>query len=586
MNRTWLDWTRWGVVCVLLAMGWLHYEGMIRYTIGMIKDPIEDLGHAWIIPVVSLYALYYQRGEFRRLAGMPSWRGLGWVLLFLAVAWFGARGGQARIAQISMIGLIWSVPYAFWGREVGRLMLFPAWFLLFTVPFSSFLDVFTVYLRMRSSEMATGILNGLGMDIERSGTAIFSKTSGAEFSVDVADPCSGIRSLVAMMALAAGFAYFVLKTPLQRWTLFACSIPIAMLGNMFRIFSICAVASWFGQDVAMGFYHEYAGFVIFGVGVVLALTLVRYLPPSEEWLREKRLIPQWLAEKPEREAVADTRAAPGRTVIITALVGGLVILTFQGSRALGTPTYDEIKFVADELPLELDGYISDRPWFCHDDQCNLTESEFTLISKKLQDGDGFKCPKCGKPMHKISLGEQSNLPADTTILKRTYRSVRGGESYAVSIVVSGKSRKSIHRPELCLPSQGFIMLNTGTYPLHVPGGKPRQTRIIQAQHSSAVYDYAMSRDKLLDVYTVQAPPSIIQKFSLAYWFVSRERERASHAGRILTDMLDRSFHNRINRWAMVSIYVTPAIDNDESIKAFEDFLGKFYPQIFRDANTP
>ena len=136
-----------------------------------------------------------------------------------------------------MIGLIWAVPYALWGRGVARLMVFPAAFLFFTVPVSSFIDFFTIHLRIFSSAIATGLLNGLGLDVHRSGTALYSRTAGSEFSVDVADPCSGIRSLFAMMALAAGYAYLTQKTIVRKWLLFASSIPIAMVGNMFRIMS-------------------------------------------------------------------------------------------------------------------------------------------------------------------------------------------------------------------------------------------------------------------------------------------------------------------------------------------------------------
>jgi len=553
----------------------------------LIKDPIEDMTHAWAVPFIILYVIWRQRGEFQRQAGMPSWRGFGWVLLFLTVAWFGARGGQARIAQVSLIGLVWSVPYALWGRGMGRLMLFPVWFLLFTVPVYSFLDVFTVHLRTLSSGMATGILNGFGMAIERSGTAIFSKTPGAEFNVDVADPCSGIRSLFAIMALMAAYAYLSLKTRFQRWTLFACAIPVAMIGNMFRIFSICVIARIFSQEIATGFYHDYSPFVIFMLAVSLMLLLPKPIVKFEAWLQKKRLIPQWLTVCPEQEAAANGPSQARHAFEIICLTGGLIVLTFQSSRVLGAPTYDEINFIADDLPHQLPGYTSDRPWFCHDEQCYASTDELTLTSKGLQDGDGFKCPTCAKPMQKISIGEKRDLPHDTTILKRTYRSAGSGECYTTSVVISGKSRGSIHRPELCLPAQGFVMLGVGTSPLHVPGGKPRQARVIHAQHSSALYAQGRKREEALNIHIIQdrASSSSAQKFSFAYWFISRERENTSHAERTLIDIWDRSVHNRINRWAMVTISASSPLDTKESMGAFEAFLGEFYPKIFRDGDS-
>ena len=563
MNKTRIDWIRWGAILALIAIGWFQYEDMFYYTIIFIKWPVEDMSHAWVVPFVSLYAIWHQKDAFRQSANSPSWRGFVWFLLFLVVAWFGARGGQARIQQVSLIGLIWSIPYTFWGKGIGRLMLFPAWFLLFTVPVSSYLDFFTVHLRILSSSMATEILNGFGMAVERSGTAIFSRSPGAEFSVDVADPCSGIRSLFAMMTLTAAYAHFRIKAPLQRWMLFACSIPIAVLGNMFRIFSICLVAVTFGQETATGLYHDYSGYVIFLFGILLICGAIPAVSRLNAWLDRKKILPEKLFRLDETPFPPSPQL-PNKTRvwIMTGLVCGLVILTFQSHRFFGVPTVDTNSFLTDDLPHHIDGYTCDRPWFCQSEQCNLSEGEHILLAKNLNHGNGFKCPACNGDMQKISGGELKLLPKDTEIQKRIYRAP-DGTIYSVSVVLSGRNRSSIHRAELCLPAQGFVMLNTGTYPLNVPGGKPRQARIINAQRSS-----------------------FLQQFSLAYWFINRERECTSHAKRTLIDIWDRSIHNRINRWAMVAVNVSVPLDTTERIKAFEIFLDKFYPQIFRDESHP
>jgi exosortase len=549
-------WMEGGMLSLLAVFAYLNYSEMIHYTLYMFDEPLEDMKHGWVIPFVSVYALWKTRHALskRISAGSPSWLGLLWTCLFLVLAWFGGRGEQSRIEQISMIGLLWSVPYTFWGKRMAGLLLFPAGFLLFTVPVSSFLDFFTMHLRMFSSSMATGILNGFGMAIERSGTALFSRVPGGEFSVDVADPCSGIRSLFAMMALTAAYAHFTLKTSVSKWLLFACSLPIAMIGNMFRIFSICLVARFFGQEIATGFYHDYSGFVIFVIGVFLMFEAGRGVVTLETWV--KRIFPRLfgLFSKKETEEGA-SRQQTWKTFLPAGLGFCCVLFIFISNQMVGAPFYDNSRFIVQSLPNQIGTFIGDQPWFCHNDQCNATFEEQGLIEKGCRQEEGFKCPSCGGKMKTVSIGELQDLPKDTEILKRVYRAA-DGRVYSTSVVISGRRRGSIHRAELCLPAQGFVMLSAKKERLNIPSGHPREARIILAQRSSSDY-----------------------RFSLVYWFVSRDRECASHTQRILLDIWDRSVHNRINRWVMVAINASTPLDDKASKIAFEAFVDEFYQKL-------
>jgi exosortase/archaeosortase family protein len=402
--------------------------------------------------------------------------------------------------------------------------------------------------------MATGILNGFGMAIERSGTALFSRVPGGEFNVDVADPCSGIRSLFAMMALTAAYAHFTLKAPLQKWMLFACSLPIAMVGNMFRIFSICFVARFFGQKIATGFYHDYSGFVIFIIGVLLMFESCRWVIKLDAWAKKRYpRLSELFSLAPETYTPKAQLA--WKDFVPAGLVFSLLLYVFISNRMVGSPFYDSSRFIVAELPRQIGPFIGDQPWFCHNEQCNETFTEQTLLEKKCQLAEGFKCPSCGGGMKKISLGEFQDLPQDTEILKRIYRAP-DGLTYSISVVLSGRRRGSIHRAELCLPAQGFVMLSAKSEKFHTPSGHPRKARVILAQRSSSDYH-----------------------FSLVYWFVSRNHECSSHTERILLDIWDRSIHNRINRWVMVAINVPTPLDNDQSIEAFEAFLDEFYQKI-------
>ena len=138
---------------------------------------------------------------------------------------------------------------------------------IFCLPLHTYLDLVTIHLRMLAVSIAHGTLQGAGVEIVRRGTMLASPTGS--FAVDVADPCSGMRSLFAMMALTAGYAYFTQPTWTRRALLFALAIPIAVLGNVVRILSIVAVGATCSGTFAMGFYHDYSGYVVFLVAIFL-----------------------------------------------------------------------------------------------------------------------------------------------------------------------------------------------------------------------------------------------------------------------------------------------------------------------------
>lgn len=580
--KTWLDRVRWLALALIVVAAVINYRGMVCVTALLFNNPLEDMSHGWVVPLVSLYVLWRERRTLRESAGTPSWIGAVWVFVFLIVAWLGDRGGQSRIEQVSFIGLMWAIPYAFWGCGVERLMRFPAAYLFFTIPVSSFTDFFTIHLRMASVAMATGVLNGLGIAVERSGTALFSRTPGGTFNVDVADPCSGIHSLFAMMALTAAYAYFTQKGFWKKGLLFICSLPIAVIGNMVRIMSICVVASWFGQEVATGYYHDYSGFVIFVVGVFLMFYLgeqIKKMDFSKVWLCESSKV----KKVPKLHFRSSERPNSQIAFVIVVVVGLLSVTVFMGGRLIPSPEYGTTSFVADSLPECVGDFRGDIPWFCQNSQCLKMTEERNLKKGVVNGVEGYICPACGKLMSRESLGESTLLPKDTVILKRNYRA-EDGCAYSVSVVIQGQRRNSIHRAELCLPSQGYIMEKARRVSLKLTG----RLRLLMVRQINAHRPEGAARMPVrLDGRAVWLSQTNaeddsgkkVDEISLVYWFLSRERECCSHMERILTDVWDRSVHNRINRWVMVEITTSSSLDTSKNRARFEAFLSDFYPQL-------
>lgn len=574
-----LDKVKWLSLIMIVVAAVLNYQEMFKYTAYLFNHPLEDMSHGWFVPVVSLYAMWRTRRAFRAASGRPSWVGAACVAFFLVLAWFGGRGEQTRIEQVSFIGLIWAVPFAFWGRGVQRLMSFPAAYLIFTIPLSSLVDFLTIRLRLLSVVLATGLLNGAGLLVERSGTALFSHVPGRVFNVDVAEPCSGIRSLFAMMALTAAYAYFTQKESWRKCVLFASSVPIAVVGNMVRIMSICVVASWFGQDAATGYYHDYSGFVIFLVGVYLIFFIGERIKKMRLTLSVKR--PERLKRAQEGADSAGVYGGAGGAIVVGVTISALAV--FSIGYLIPVPVYDTVSFVSGTLPERVGEFSGDVPWFCQDPQC-LTLAEQQGLTKKTVDGtEGFVCPECGKLMSQKSLGENTILPIDTRILKRNYRTSDGLE-YAVVVVVQGRTRAGLHRAEVCLPSQGFIMKKARRISLRLDGWThPLVVRQIDAMRPMAGSKMPVRQEGKLVWYdkpgSLGAQSGYSGGVSLVYWMESRERRCCSHTQRILTDVWDRSIHNRINRWVMIAVNVPSGLDSPEGVERFEAFLSELYPKV-------
>lgn len=432
----------------------------------------EDMSFAWYVPVFSAYVLWVSRERIRSALSSPSWSGLSVAIPGALLGFLGVRGLQLRFEIVGFVLLVIGLVWTFYGRGAARAIAFPALFLLFCLPLATFLDVVTVHLRLLAVSVSQAILVGVGADVVREGTML--AAADGSFSIDVAAPCSGLRSLFAMMALTAGYAYFNQPSWPRRALLFALSVPIAIAGNIARILSIAFVASCFSSEFALGFYHDYSGYVVFVCSVALMLGASALISRVPSGSRGPTAAP----------ASAGAVRSAGMVLPVVAAIAFTAFEVVQGtSREATLAEIGEVGFA------EIPGFES-RP---------VAASE----------------------------AELKTLPADTVILHREYASPHGVRAF-VSAVTGGRSKSSIHRPELCLPSQGFQM----SAPRTVEAGG-RSWRVI---------DLARRSETAL----------------FAYTFFNQEGFRtSSHVERIFRDVCDRSFRNRIDRWVMVTATIAP-----------------------------
>ena len=224
--------------------------------------------HGRLVGLISIFLLWYHRG--RLLAARKEGSSLGLLFLVLGVLFFlaGSRSLQPRLALLALPFLFYGAALFVWGREVARIVLFPCVFLLFMIPVAA-LEQATFWLQFVITH-AIGVLSDLiGIKIAAVGTTL--RATDGSFNFEIAEGCSGVRSLTAMSMLTAVYVHLTQDRLWKKVVIFAASLLFSIVGNIGRLFTIILVAKFINADLAGGIYHDYSGFIFFPVAV-LAMT--------------------------------------------------------------------------------------------------------------------------------------------------------------------------------------------------------------------------------------------------------------------------------------------------------------------------
>ncbi len=244
--------------------------------------PAADDGHGNLIPFVVLALFWWKRKELLDLPLATWWPGMVLVGLGLVLHVLGYVVQQPRISIVGMLAGIYGLMGLAWGPRWLRASFFPYFLLVFCIPFGSLGESVTSPLRHLVARIVTVLAHlGLAPDLQREGTQLFDAQH--VFSFDIAPACSGIRSLVALIALTTIYGFVVFKTGWKRLVMVAAAFPLAVIGNVARISFTVMVAQAFGQE-AGAWVEQKFGFVTF----VVAIGLVWLLG---HWLREPEPAP-------------------------------------------------------------------------------------------------------------------------------------------------------------------------------------------------------------------------------------------------------------------------------------------------------
>jgi len=303
------------VSAVIVSIGLIVlFYGVVKYSVGygQVRETIfnavslqwqlEEWSHCIMVPFAAGFIVFLDRAKLISIPIAGEISGF-WILCCgFFFYWFGFKADNIYLsyaaAQILLAGLIvWFGGWR-WMRELG----FPWLFLIFMWPLLFLENIISFPLRMMVSHAGVVLLNIMGIHSILNGTGILSAADpvlhlaqGDKFAVDVALPCSGMRSLFALLMVSALYGYFTIKGTWGRLILFLVSIPFAIAGNICRIVMLTIGTMIMGSEKAIGslehpsFFHMLAGYVVFLValgGMILVAGLINRWTASHQALPE------------------------------------------------------------------------------------------------------------------------------------------------------------------------------------------------------------------------------------------------------------------------------------------------------------
>jgi len=261
-----LDWTTYLLILLFIGL-------YLQVIIGLVGDWWSDsnYSHGFLVPLVSAYLVWKKKDKLKSLERKKSYFGFLILLLGLGIYIVGTAGAEYFSARFSLVIVLFGLVYYLNGKEWAKELLFPIAFLTFMVPIPNVIYYAIAFpMQLLSSKLTQYVLHFIGLPSIRQGNIILLPN----YSMEVAEACSGLRSLVSLLALGAFFAYITFpkdtnsdKSSLKRLILFLSVFPIAIGANIFRILITAIGAYVISPKLAEDFLHKLSGLIVFLISV-------------------------------------------------------------------------------------------------------------------------------------------------------------------------------------------------------------------------------------------------------------------------------------------------------------------------------
>jgi exosortase len=267
------------VAALIVTFAFVYRDVIVKLVSDWAND--ENYSHGFLIVPIAVYFAWERRQRLISASHQPSVLGLVVLIGSLLTLVAGILGAELFLTRVSMIGVLAGTVLFVLGWQQLRILTLPIAFLLLMIPIPAIIfNQIAFPLQILASKFGEAALNLLSIPVLREGNVIIL----ANTSLEVAEACSGIRSLVSLLTLGIVYGYFTDARTWLRTAIALATIPIAIISNGLRVAGTGVAAHYYGPEVATGFLHTFSGWLVFVFAFALLFgvmqVLLRITPPA------------------------------------------------------------------------------------------------------------------------------------------------------------------------------------------------------------------------------------------------------------------------------------------------------------------
>ncbi|MFH1413965.1 MAG: exosortase/archaeosortase family protein [Candidatus Omnitrophota bacterium] len=222
--------------------------------------------HGFLVPLVTGVLIWLKRDELKGKKWEFSRLGLSLIIISLMIHFLSIMLEVFFVSGFSILMLVFGISLFLFGRNITKKILFPLSFLIFMFPLPLVaINAISFPMKLFVTRCVVFVLqSALNFPVRNEGFEVFFPNG----TMVVENPCSGLRSLIVMLALGSIFAYLLKEKAIKRIALFLCTIPIALIANISRVLLLSLVLYIYGPETTKGFIHDFSGFLMFAIAFV------------------------------------------------------------------------------------------------------------------------------------------------------------------------------------------------------------------------------------------------------------------------------------------------------------------------------